>query len=86
MLKHVRITMALNAPGSVGRDRYADILAFVLKSNGFPAGHRDLDRRSEFLTTIAFEAASTSVASEKSGPPPPCLTHRRQSRVQRQSL
>jgi S-disulfanyl-L-cysteine oxidoreductase SoxD len=52
----VRTTMPLTAPASLGRERYADILAFVLKSNGFPAGQRELDRRSEFLNTIAFEA------------------------------
>jgi mono/diheme cytochrome c family protein len=56
LFDRVRTTMPLNAPASLGRQRYADILAFVLKSNGFPAGQRELDRRSEFLNTIAFEA------------------------------
>lgn len=56
LFDRIRTTMPLNAPGALGRERYADILAFVLKSNGYPAGQRDLDRRSEFLNTIAFEA------------------------------
>ena len=56
LFDRIRTTMPLNAPSSLGRDRYADILAFVLKSNGYPAGQRDLDRRSEFLNTIRFEA------------------------------
>lgn len=57
LFDRVRTTMPLNAPASLGRERYADILAFILKSNGFPAGQRELDRRSEFLNTIRFEAS-----------------------------
>jgi mono/diheme cytochrome c family protein len=56
LFDRIRTTMPLNAPGTLGRERYADVLAFILKSNGYPAGQRDLDRRSEFLNTIAFEA------------------------------
>ena len=47
LFDRIRTTMPLNAPSSLGRERYADILAFVLKSNGYPAGQRDLDRRSD---------------------------------------
>jgi S-disulfanyl-L-cysteine oxidoreductase SoxD len=57
LFDRVRTTMPLNAPASLGRERYADILAFILKSNGFPAGQTELDRRSEFLNTIRFEAS-----------------------------
>lgn len=56
LFERVRTTMPLNAPASLGRERYTDILAFVLKSNGFPAGQTELYRRSEFLSSIAFEA------------------------------
>jgi len=55
LFDRIRTTMPLNNPGSLGREQYADILAFVLKSNGFPAGQTELSRRSEFLTTSRFE-------------------------------
>jgi S-disulfanyl-L-cysteine oxidoreductase SoxD len=57
LFERVRSTMPLNNPGALSRDQYADILAFLLKSNGYPAGERELYRRSEFLNTIRFEAA-----------------------------
>jgi S-disulfanyl-L-cysteine oxidoreductase SoxD len=56
LFDRIRTTMPLNNPGALNRDQYADILAFVLKSNGFPAGDKELYRRSEFLNAIRFEA------------------------------
>jgi mono/diheme cytochrome c family protein len=56
LFERMRTTMPLNNPGILSRDQYADILAFILKSNGYPAGERELYRRSEFLNTIRFEA------------------------------
>jgi mono/diheme cytochrome c family protein len=55
LFDRIRTTMPLNDPGVLTREQYADILAFVLKSNGYPAGQKDLSRRSEFLNTIRFE-------------------------------
>jgi hypothetical protein len=43
-------------PGALSPDQYSDILAFVLKSNGFPAGPRELSKRSEYLNAIRFDA------------------------------
>jgi len=57
LFERMRTTMPLNNPGALTRDQYADILAFMLKANGYPAGERELYRRSEFLNTIRFEAA-----------------------------
>ncbi len=57
LFDRIRTTMPLNNPGSLGRDQYVDILAFLLRSNGFPAGARELYRRSEYLSTIRFETA-----------------------------
>jgi S-disulfanyl-L-cysteine oxidoreductase SoxD len=56
LFDRIRATMPLNNPAGLTRDQYADILAFILKFNGFPAGQKDLYRRSEFLNTIRFEA------------------------------
>ena len=38
----IRTTMPQSAPGVLSREQYADILAFLLKSNGFPAGKTEL--------------------------------------------
>jgi mono/diheme cytochrome c family protein len=52
----VRTTMPQNDPQSLTREEYADVLAFLLKNNGFPAGSQPLDRRSEVLATIGITA------------------------------
>lgn len=52
----VRTTMPQNDPQSLSREDYADVLAFLLKNNGFPAGGQPLDRRSEVLATIGITA------------------------------
>jgi mono/diheme cytochrome c family protein len=56
LFERIRTTMPLNNPGGLSREQYSDILAFVLKSNGFPSGPRELYRRSEYLNVIRFEA------------------------------
>jgi len=52
----VRTTMPQNDPQSMTREEYADVLAFLLKNNGFPAGAQPLDKRSEVLATIGITA------------------------------
>ena len=56
LFDRVRTTMPQNDPGTLSRDQYADVVAFLLKSNGFPAGTTALDRRSEVLATIGIQA------------------------------
>ena len=50
----VSVTMPLNAPGTLRPEIAADILAFILKQNGFPAGAKELRASSEALKTINF--------------------------------
>ncbi len=59
----IRTTMPMDGPGSLSRDQYADILSFILKSNNFPAGAKELDRRSEFLKAIKFESINPHAAA-----------------------
>ena len=56
LLDRIRTTMPQDNPASLPREQYAAILAFLLKANGFPAGSKPLDSRSEYLTGIRFEA------------------------------
>ena len=59
-----RTTMPIDRPGALSRDTYADVLAYVLKFNGYPAGKAELDRRSEMLATIRFDAFKPAAAIE----------------------
>ena len=58
----VRTTMPQNDPQSLTREEYADVLAFLLKTNGFPAGGQALDKRSEVLATITITAEKPASA------------------------
>lgn len=51
-----RTTMPIDRPGGLTREAYADILAYMLKFNGFPAGTTELSTRSEVLATVSFQA------------------------------
>ena len=57
LFERVRRTMPQNAPGKLSRQQNADILAFVLSFNKFPAGKTELYRQAEMLKEIRFEAA-----------------------------
>jgi mono/diheme cytochrome c family protein len=63
LFDRIRTTMPLNNPSGLSRDQYADILSFILKSNGYRAGPKELNRRSEFLNAIRFEAPPESAGS-----------------------
>ncbi len=65
LFERVRTTMPFDAPASLSRDTYADIVAFVLKANGLPTGEKELDRRTEVLNGIAI------VAQRPAGAPAP---------------
>ena len=49
--------MPQDKPGRLSRQYKADILAYVLKVNKFPAGKTELEHQTEFLREIRFEAA-----------------------------
>jgi len=38
----VRSLMPNNAPGSLTKAQYADVVAYILKANGYPAGNAEL--------------------------------------------
>ena len=52
-----RATMPLDSPGRLSRRQYSDILAHVLKTNGFTAGDRELSDDSSVLKTIVISAS-----------------------------
>ena len=49
LFERIRTTMPANRPGSLNRDKTADILALILNANQFPAGAKELERQTEAL-------------------------------------
>jgi len=52
----VRSLMPFDRPGSLPRQVYADILAFLFERNGYPAGERELPADSAGLARVRIEA------------------------------
>ncbi len=76
LFDRIRSTMPATAPKSLARETYADVLAYLLKFNGFPAGQTDLPGRVEALADIRIDPfasaalAPASVRAETPVPPP----------------
>lgn len=56
MLDRTRKTMPDDKPGTMSRQQIADVLAYVLSVNKFPAGEADLPTQAEVLNQIVFLA------------------------------
>jgi hypothetical protein len=56
LFERIRISMPQNAPGTLSGQQNADILAFMLASNKFPAGSAELAKDAMILKNIKFEA------------------------------
>lgn len=56
MVNRIRVSMPQDDPGSLSRQQVADVLAYILRANGFPAGKKELPRQTAFLRQIAYEA------------------------------
>lgn len=59
------VTMPLNAPGTLRPAIAADILAFLLKSNNFPDGSKELGSEMDALKTISFDVFKPKPAAAK---------------------
>ena len=56
LFDRTRATMPQSKPGSLSREANAEIIAFILNSNQFPAGKTDLPQASEVLREIKVDA------------------------------
>jgi mono/diheme cytochrome c family protein len=56
LFERIRISMPQNNPGSLSGQQNADILAFMLGANKFPAGTTELGTNAMMLKAIKFEA------------------------------
>jgi S-disulfanyl-L-cysteine oxidoreductase SoxD len=56
LFERIRITMPLNQPSTLSRQQTADVTAFLLKANKWPAGQMELPRELEPLKEIQIQA------------------------------
>ncbi len=56
LFEKVQTSMPADQPGRLSREQNADILAFLLKSNDFPGGPKELPADATALQKIRFEA------------------------------
>jgi len=56
LFERIRTTMPLNKAGKLTREVNADITAYILSFNKFPAGKAELPRSTEFLKQIRIES------------------------------
>lgn len=56
LYERIRVSMPPSAPSAVPNQDKADIVSYILKSAGFPAGTTQLAPQPEALKTIKFEA------------------------------
>lgn len=54
LFERIRTTMPLDRPGAVTRQQNADVIAFLLKANGWPAGAAELPRELAPLKAITI--------------------------------
>ena len=52
----IRVSMPPTDPNAVGAKEKADIVAYILKEDGFPAGDKELPATVEAMKAIKFEA------------------------------
>ncbi len=54
LFERILLSMPEADPASVSRSEKADIVAFILRANGFPAGQRDLEPETDILDRFRF--------------------------------
>ena len=57
LFERIRISMPMDRPGTMPRQEIADVLAFILSSNAFPAGKTELPRDVQAPKQILFKAS-----------------------------
>lgn len=56
MVERIRVSMPQSSPGKLSRRQVVDVLSYILKRNGFPAGKMELPRQNGLLRGIVYQA------------------------------
>lgn len=51
----IRSLMPNNAPGSLSKAQYADVVAFILKVNNYPAGVQELEPKASVMKAVILQ-------------------------------
>ena len=57
LFDRIRVSMPADRPGTLSRQENADIIAYILRFNQFPAGKEELPRDVQALKQILFKAS-----------------------------
>jgi mono/diheme cytochrome c family protein len=57
LFEKMRVSMPADHPGKLNADQNADILAYMLKQNGFPAGSTAMKGDANALQSVRFDTA-----------------------------
>ena len=57
LVERIRTTMPFETPGSLSRESVTNVVTYIFRFNGFPAGDKELDRRAEMQKQIRIEPA-----------------------------
>jgi S-disulfanyl-L-cysteine oxidoreductase SoxD len=68
LFEQLRTTMPDDSPGSLSQQQYVDIVAYILKINGYPAGADSLSTDPEALRLIRLEAKKDSQTARATRP------------------
>jgi mono/diheme cytochrome c family protein len=61
VFERIRASMPQEDPGSLTREQYADIVAYILSMNKFPAGAKELEHDAEALKQVKWEPKTPGV-------------------------
>lgn len=67
LFERIRVTMPSDNPAQVSRSAKADILAYLLNMNKFPAGKAELQYKAELMKNILIETNRPQDQAGKSG-------------------
>jgi S-disulfanyl-L-cysteine oxidoreductase SoxD len=56
LFERIRISMPMDRPGTLSRQENADVIAYILRANKWPAGRTELGRELTILKQIKIEA------------------------------
>src|ERR1700694_3259960 len=62
LFERIRLTMPPDSPARISRQQKADILAYILSVNKFPAGKAELQQKTEMRKEIRLEASKPAPA------------------------
>jgi mono/diheme cytochrome c family protein len=65
LFEYIKTSMPRGQVGRLSRDQTALMVAYLLMSNGFPAGKKELPTDAKTLQSISFEAAKPGTESAK---------------------